>query len=132
MAGELVLIIEDNEKNLKLVRDVLQFNGYRTAEALSAEYGLVLARTEPPDLILMDIQLPGMDGIAALKLLRSNPVTQHISVMALTASATTLDRQQILAAGFDGYETKPISIKEFTAQVRNILDRRRRIHEDVS
>ena len=126
MAGELVLIIEDNEKNLKLVRDVLQFNGYRTAEAMSAEYGLLLARKEPPDLILMDIQLPGMDGIAALKVLRSDPATQQIPVMALTASATTLDRQHILAAGFDGYETKPISVKEFTAQIGNILDRRKK------
>jgi two-component system cell cycle response regulator DivK len=124
MAGELILIVEDNDKNLKLVRDVLQFQGYRTVEAVSAESGLLLARTQHPALILMDIQLPGMDGLTALKHLRTNQETQKIPVMAVTASATTQDRQQILAAGFDGYETKPIRIKEFTQEVRSILDGR--------
>ena len=122
MTDKLILIIEDNEKNLKLVRDVLQFKGYRTVEATTAEKGLEIARVQQPALILMDIQLPGMDGVTALGHLRADPLTQRIPVMAVTASATTLDRRQIMAAGFDGYETKPIRIKEFTEKVKNILN----------
>ena len=123
MAGELILIVEDNEKNRKLVRDVLQFNGYKTVEAVTAEAGIQLARAEKPDLILMDIQLPGMDGITALGHLRADPATKGIPVIAVTASAMTQDRQKILAAGFDGYQTKPINVKEFLGVVRQALDR---------
>ena len=123
MAGELILIIEDNDKNLKLVRDVLQFHGYRIVEAMTAEEGLEIARAQLPALVLMDIQLPGMDGITALRHLRADPLTRTIPVMAVTASAMTLDRQQIMAAGFDGYGTKPIQIRGFTEEVRTILDR---------
>lgn len=122
MAGELILIIEDNEKNLKLVRDLLQFHGYRTIEAMTAEEGLELARAQLPALILMDIQLPGMDGITALRQLRGDPRINRIPVMAVTASATSLDRQQIMGAGFNGYAIKPIKVKEFPDQVRKILD----------
>ena len=111
MAGELILIIEDNDKNLKLVRDVLQFNGYETAEAMTAEDGLVLARSRHPALILLDIQLPGMDGFAALRQLRADPITTSTPVIAVTASAMEQDRQKILEAGFDGYMTKPINVK---------------------
>jgi two-component system, cell cycle response regulator DivK len=121
MAGELILIIEDNDKNLKLVRDVLQFNGYETAEAMTAEDGLVLARSRHPALILMDIQLPGMDGFAALRQLRADPITTSTPVIAVTASAMEQDRQKILAAGFDGYMTKPINIKQFTEEIRIVL-----------
>jgi two-component system cell cycle response regulator DivK len=121
MAGELILIIEDNEKNLKLVRDVLQFNGYRTAEAMTAEEGLVLARTQHPALVLMDIQLPGMDGFAALQHLRGDPITKSTPVIAVTASAMERDRQKILEAGFDGYMTKPIQVKQFAEEVRTVL-----------
>jgi len=121
MAGELILIIEDNDKNLKLVRDVLQFNGYKTAEAMTAEDGLVLARSRHPALILLDIQLPGMDGFAALRQLRADPVTTSTPVMAVTASAMEQDRQKILAAGFDGYMTKPINVKQFIEEVRVVL-----------
>ena len=110
MAGELILIIEDNDKNLKLVH-VLQFNGYETAEAMTAEDGLVLARSRHPALILLDIQLPGMDGFAALRQLRADPITMSTPVIAVTASAMEQDRQKILAAGFDGYMTKPINGK---------------------
>jgi len=124
MAGELILIVEDNERNRKLVRDILQFRGYRTLEAESAEDGLRLARAQRPDLILMDIQLPGMDGIAALRELRADAATRAIPVIAVTASAMTHDRQRILAAGFDGYQTKPIRVLEFLAAVRELLDRR--------
>ena len=121
MAGELILIIEDNDKNLKLVRDVLQFNGYETAEAMTAEDGLVLARSRHPALILLDIQLPGIDGFAALRQLRADPITTSTPVIAVTASAMEQDRQKILAAGFDGYMTKPINIKQFTEEIRIVL-----------
>ena len=124
MAGELILVVEDNEKNRKLVRDVLQFKGYKTVEAVTAEEGIQLARAERPDLILMDIQLPGMDGMTALSHLKADPATAGIPVIALTASAMTEDREKILATGFDGYMTKPINVKEFTEVVRQMLDKR--------
>ena len=123
MAGELILIVEDNEKNRKLVRDVLEFRKYRTAEADNAEEGLRLAKRLKPDLILMDIQLPGMDGIAALGHLRADPETATIPLVAVTASAMTHDRQKIVAAGFDGYQAKPLSVRPFLALVREVLDR---------
>ena len=121
MAGELILIVEDNQRNLKLVRDVLQYQGYRTIEAGSAEEGLVLARSHQPALILMDIQLPGMDGITALRRLRADPDTAGIPAVALTAFAMTDDRARFLEAGFDGYLVKPINIKEFPEKIRNFL-----------
>ena len=121
MAGELILIIEDNEKNRKLARDVLQVKGYKTIESETAEDGLDLARSESPALILMDIQLPGMDGITALKQLRADPVTKSIPTIAITASAMTHNRQTMLAEGFDGYQTKPISLKDFLGEVERVL-----------
>jgi len=124
MGGELILIIEDNEKNRKLVRDVLQFKGYRTMETETAEEGLRLAVEKSPALILMDIQLPGIDGITALKRLRADPTTKQIPVIAVTASAMTHNRQTMLAEGFDGYQTKPISLKDFLEEVRRVLDAR--------
>ncbi len=124
MANELILIVEDNEKNLKLVRDVLQYKGYQTLEAGTGEDGVRLAKARIPDLVLMDIQLPGMDGIAALGELRTDPATRAIPVIAVTASAMTHDRKKIMAAGFDSYQSKPIKVKEFLEAVREILDRR--------
>jgi two-component system, cell cycle response regulator DivK len=121
MAGELILIVEDNERNRKLVRDVLQHRGYRTLESESAEEGIALARQHRPALILMDIQLPGMNGIAALGRLREDPATRAIPVMAVTASAMTHDRQKIMAAGFDAYESKPIQLRSFLATVERLL-----------
>ena len=123
MAGELILIVEDNEKNRTLVRDVLQFKGYQTIETETGEEGVQLARTRRPALVLMDIQLPGMDGITALKLLRQDPATRGIRVMAVTASAMTQDRQTILAAGFDAYQSKPINVKGFLEAVQELLAR---------
>jgi len=117
MANELILIIEDNEKNRKLVRDVLQHRGYRTLEAETGEDGVRLAREHHPALVLMDIQLPGIDGITALGQLRGDTATRGIPVIAVTASAMTHDRQKIMAAGFDGYQTKPINVREFLAAV---------------
>ncbi len=122
MAGELILIVEDNEKNLKLVRDVLQFKGYRTLEAKAAEDGIVLAKSQSPNLILMDIQLPGTDGVTALRLLRGEPRTASIPVIALTAFAMKDDRERFLDAGFDGYIDKPINIREFPEQVRRFCE----------
>lgn len=121
MAGELILIVEDNERNRKLVRDVLAFHGYRLAEAETGEDGVRLARELRPALVLMDIQLPGIDGIAALAQLRGDPATREIPVIAVTASAMTQDRQKIMAAGFDGYQSKPIRVREFLDAVRETL-----------
>src|SRR5687768_9178277 len=101
MADELILIVEDNEKNLKLARDVLQFRGFRTLEAVTGEQGIVLAIEHLPDLVLMDYQLPGMNGVEALEALRQDPATAAIPVVALTASAMREDRERFLAAGFD-------------------------------
>jgi two-component system, cell cycle response regulator DivK len=126
MANELILIIEDNEKNRKLCRDVLNVKGYKTIESETAEQGLELAREKSPSLVLMDIQLPGIDGITALKQLRAAPETAHIPVIAITASAMTHNRTTMLAEGFDGYQTKPISLKDFLAEVQRVLAGRKK------
>jgi two-component system, cell cycle response regulator DivK len=120
----LILIIEDNEKNLKLVRDVLQVKGYATLEAGTAEDGIPLAIEHKPDLILMDIHLPGMNGIEARKVLRVDPATAEIPVVAVTASVMQQDRKQITEAGFEGYIGKPINLQEFLATVRDMLEGR--------
>ena len=124
MANELILIIEDNEKNRKLLRDVLQVKGYATIESETAEEGLKLALEKSPALSVMDIQLPGTDGIEALKHLKADPGTKDIPVIAVTASAMTHNRETMLAEGFDGYQTKPISLKDFLEEVRRVLDTR--------
>ena len=122
MTDGYILIVEDDENSRMLARDVLQATGYRTAEAETAEEGLRLIRETPPDLILMDIHLPGMSGFEALRHLRSDPATHAIPVMAVTASAMTHDRPRVLAAGFDGYQTKPISVRELLEAVRGLLE----------
>ena len=122
MAGELILIIEDNEKNRKLVRDVLNVKGFQTIESETAEEGLKLAIEKSPKLILMDIQLPGMDGITALKKLRAEPTTKNIPAIAITASAMTYNRLTMMAEGFDGFQSKPITVKDFLEEVRRVLD----------
>jgi len=124
MANELILIVEDNDKNLKLVRDVLQHQGYRTIEAGTGEDGVRLAKERHPDLVLMDILLPGLDGIAALGQLRADPATRAIPVIAVTASVMTHDRKKLLESGFDGYQSKPIKVRELMEAVRETLDRR--------
>jgi len=121
VANALILIIEDNEKNRKLCRDVLQVKGYKTIESETAEEGLRLAVEQSPALILMDIQLPGIDGITALKQLRADPKTKDIRIIAITASAMTHNRTTMLAEGFDGYQTKPISLKDFLGEVERVL-----------
>jgi len=121
---KLILIVEDNDKNLKLVRDVLQVKGYATVEAGNAEDGIALARARKPDLVLMDIQLPGMSGIDAIGVLRADPATAGIPVVAVTASVMPQDRNKITEAGFDAYVGKPINLKEFLDTVRTMLERR--------
>jgi CheY-like chemotaxis protein len=122
MATELILIVEDNPKNLKLVRDILQVTGYQTVEAETGEEGVRLARERQPALILMDIQLPGMSGIEALGRLRADATTRMIPVIAVTASVMAQDRERVMAAGFDGFQGKPISVRELLATVRGILE----------
>jgi two-component system cell cycle response regulator DivK len=116
-----ILVIEDNEKNLKLAAFLLLKQGYEVQTAINAEEGIALANAEQPDLILMDIQLPGMDGIQATQVLRSNPSTEHIKIIALTAFAMDGDQQRILEAGFDSYISKPIRYQSFLADVDQFL-----------
>ena len=117
-----VLIVEDNEKNMKLARDVLQAKGYKTLEAVSGEDGVWLAKEHVPDLVLMDIQLPGINGIEAFKQIRSDAKTARIPVVALTASVTPTDRSAITAAGFDAFIGKPINLREFLETVKRLVE----------
>ena len=114
-----ILIVEDNEKNLKLVRDILQAKGFETMEAITAEEGLALVKLHHFDLVLMDIQLPGMNGIEALARLRADEKTRDIPVVAVTASVTIQDQSQITRAGFDAFISKPINLKEFLTTVNS-------------
>jgi two-component system cell cycle response regulator DivK len=116
-----ILIVEDNEKNLKLLRDVLQVKGYVTLEARTAAEGLRLAREALPSLVLMDIQLPDISGIAALLQLRADPRTQKIPTVAVSASAMQEDQEKITASGFDGYIMKPIELKSFLEQIERYV-----------
>lgn len=118
-----VLVVEDNALNLKLVRDVLGHAGYQVLEAGDAERGLELARAGAPDLILMDVQLPGIDGVEALRRLRADAATASIPVVALTALAMKADRERFLSAGFDGYLEKPVSVPDLAAQLAAFLER---------
>lgn len=122
---ELILIVEDNAKNLKLVRDVLEQSGFRTLESGTAEAALDLVTSNRPDLILMDIELPGMDGFEAVQRLKVDPATAEIPVCAVTAFAMNDDRQRCLGAGFDAYLSKPINVAEFPKQVSELLGRAR-------
>ena len=123
MLGKRVLIVEDNEKNMKLFRDVLQATGYRTLQATTGEEAVELALSQAPALVLMDVQLPGIDGVEALKRLRQNERTASIPVLALTAQAMSGDRERFLEAGFDGYLAKPVDVGELIEAVREHCDR---------
>jgi two-component system cell cycle response regulator DivK len=118
MAGEQILVVEDKEKSMKLFRDVLRATGYRTLEATTGGQAVELAAGHVPDLVLMDIRLPDIDGIDALSRLRANERTASIPVLALTAQAMDGDRERFLAAGFDGYVSKPVNVVEFLGVVR--------------
>ena len=121
MAHELILIVEDNEKNRKLIRDLLQVKGYQTIESETAEDGLRIAEEKSPALILMDIQLSGMDGITAMKQLKATPSTKKIPIIAITASAMTHNRETMLAEGFDSYQTKPLNLNEFLSDIERLI-----------
>jgi len=121
--GKRVLIVEDNEKNMKLFRDVLQATGYSTLEATTGEDAVELAQAHEPALVLMDVQLPGIDGVEALERLRQNERTASIPVLALTAQAMSGDRERFLEAGFDGYLAKPVDVGELIEAVREHCDR---------
>jgi two-component system cell cycle response regulator DivK len=123
MLGERVLIVEDNEKNMKLVRDVLQATGYSTLEATTGEDAVELALSQAPALVLMDVQLPGIDGVEALERMRQNERTASIPVLALTAQAMSGDRERFLEVGFDGYLAKPIDVAELLRVVKEHCDR---------
>jgi two-component system cell cycle response regulator DivK len=118
MAGEQILVVEDNEKNMKLVREVLQAAGYRTLEATTGGRAVESAIEHRPDLVLMDIQLPDIGGVEALARLRTDERTAAIPVLALTAQAMDGDRERFLAAGFDGYLSKPVDIVELVGAVK--------------
>ena len=116
-----ILIVEDNEKNMKLVRDILQHKGHATLEATTGEEGVQLALARRPDLILMDIQLPGIDGIEALRRIREDGALDAVPVVAISASVMPDDQRHIVASGFDAFLTKPISLKPFLATVERFL-----------
>ncbi len=121
-----ILIIEDNDKNMKLARDILNAKGYRTIEAVTGEEGVKLAKEKLPDLVLMDIQLPGINGIEAFRQIRADAKTAGILVVALTASVTPTDRSEITAAGFDAFIGKPINLKEFVETVKRLVEGNRK------
>jgi two-component system cell cycle response regulator DivK len=125
MANELILIVEDNAQNRKLARDLLQVHGYRTIEAETGEDGVAMAAERAPDLVVMDIHLPGISGIDALAKLRAAPQTRAIPVLAFTASVMPKDRSVIMAAGFDAFVSKPINLEMFLATVVTALAQRR-------
>ena len=125
VANELILVVEDNDKSRKLVRDLLTFKGYEIIEAETAEEGIRLAQERRPGLVLMDIRLPGIDGIQALGRLRAEAATREILVMAMTASVMAGDRKRGLDAGFDAFQSKPINVKGFLAAVEQLLERHR-------
>jgi two-component system cell cycle response regulator DivK len=118
MTGEQILIVEDNEKNMKLFRDVLMATGYRTLEATTGVEAVDMASEHTPDLVLMDVQLPDLDGVQALHRLRADARTATIPVLALTAQAMRGDRERFLAEGFDGYLSKPVNVRDLVETVR--------------
>jgi two-component system, cell cycle response regulator DivK len=129
MNGYRVLVVEDNERNLKLVRDVLEYAGYQVVEATTGEQGVELARTASPDLVLMDLQLPGINGMEALRRIRASRNTVRVPVVAVTAFAMQDDRDRAIDAGFDGYLQKPLSVRELPNQVQQFLTVRKQQRE---
>ena len=125
MAGEQILVVEDNALNMKLFRDVLIATGYRALEATTGGDAIALATEHAPDLVLLDIQLPDLDGLEALRRLRTDERTAEIPVLAVTAQAMRGDRERFLSAGFDGYVAKPVDVGELIGTVREHCDRQR-------
>ncbi len=118
---KLILIVEDAPRNLTLLRDLLQVSGYKTIEATDGKQGVELAKSKKPDLILMDVQMPKMDGLEATRILKADATTSNIPVLALTSYAMKGDKERILEAGCDGYLAKPIDIKELLKIVAEYL-----------
>ncbi len=123
--GALILIVEDNEKNMKLARDILRYHGFETVEATTGEDGIALAHEKAPALVLMDIQLPGIDGVTALERIRQDAATARIPIVAMTASVMKEARERFDKAGFDGFITKPIDVRAFPGQIRDAIARGR-------
>ena len=119
MAGEHVLVVEDNERNMKLLRDVLAASGYRTLEARTGSLAVELAQRHVPEVVLMDVQLPDVDGVEALRRIRTDIRTASVPIVAVTAQAMDGDRERFLRAGFDGYLSKPVDITELLVLVRS-------------
>jgi two-component system cell cycle response regulator DivK len=116
-----ILIVEDNDKNMKLVRDILRHNGYRTLEATTGAEGVRIAIESRPDLVLMDIQLPDIDGIEALRRIRAEPALDRVPVIAVSASVMPDDQQKIVTSGFEAFVTKPINLKHFLETIKRHL-----------
>lgn len=121
--GRVILIVEDDPKNLKLIRDLLQIRGYTTLEATDGKQGVDMAREKMPDLILMDIQMPVMDGLEATSILKADPVTKSIPIIALTAFAMQGDREKCMEAGCNDYITKPLDTRAFVTKVKEYLEK---------
>ena len=123
MTGRRIVVVEDNERNMKLFREVLESSGYRTLEAETGEQAVALTTEHRPDLVLMDIHLPDIDGVEALRMLRADERTASVPVLALTAQAMEGDRERFIAAGFDGYLSKPVNIADLLDAVRRYCER---------
>jgi two-component system cell cycle response regulator DivK len=121
MSGKLILIVDDDAKSMKLTSDLVQMSGYSVISAGNGQQAVEIARASKPCLILMDIQLPVMDGLEATRILKSDPSTRHIKIVALTASAMRGDEDIVLQAGCDGYISKPIEIHSFLDEIQKYL-----------
>ncbi|MFA6411389.1 MAG: response regulator [Syntrophales bacterium] len=121
MTTKTILVIEDNEMNMKLMKAVLKIGPYRMLEAVDAETGLALARKDPPDLILMDIQLPGMDGLSATRIIKSDQELRTIPVIAITGFAMDADKENAKEVGFDAYIVKPFHVKALLEMIDGLL-----------
>lgn len=121
--SKVVLIVEDDPRNMKLIRDLLQHHGYATLEARNGEEGIKLAIEKRPDLILMDIQMPVMDGLEATRIIKANAMTKDIPVVALTSYAMRGDEDRLLQAGCDGYIAKPIDTRNFPREISAYLSK---------
>ncbi len=118
-----ILVIEDNESNMKLTVFLLENAGYTALQATDAELGIQIALREQPDLILMDVQLPGMDGLQATRIIKANPLTKNIKIIAMTALVMAGDREKIIEAGCNGYVPKPIQYKDFLKMISELLNK---------
>jgi len=119
--GKKILVVEDNDKNRRLIADILNYYGYDVREAANGEEGVNLAREFKPDLIFMDMQMPVMDGFTAIKILKNDPTTKHIKIIAITSFAMAGDKERIMSAGADEYISKPVNTMELPARVEKLL-----------